>query len=91
MAIALPPHLFIALSYLINNPAFMPIHSKDVVMESYRSFIKVLPLQKNNEPILVQYAILYNTNEANHNKMESSNQNRIQRLLLDKLLSDSEL
>ena len=61
-------------------------------MEGYRSFIKVLPLQKNNEPILVRYAILYNTNEANANydKTQGSNQSRIKRLLLEKLLPNYE-
>lgn len=61
-------------------------------MEGYRSFIKVLPLQKNNEPILVRYAILYNTNEtnANYDKTQGSNQSRIKRLLLEKLLPNYE-
>ena len=87
-----PPRLSAALSYLINNTAFMPLRGRDASMEGYRSFIKVLPLQKNNEPILVRYAILYNTNEtnANYDKTQGSNQSRIKRLLLEKLLPNYE-
>ena len=61
-------------------------------MEGYRSLIKVLPLQKNNEPMLVHYGIFYNTNEANANydKAQSSNQSKVKRLLLEKLLPDYE-
>ena len=42
----------------------MPLRCKDEGMTAYDSFIKILPLQKEQEPILVKYAVLYNRSET---------------------------
>ena len=83
-----PPYADAAISYIINNPAFMPVRSRDAVMEGCQAFIKILPLQKDNEPILLEYGILYNESESitGSDRTQRSNQRRIQGLLLDKLL-----
>lgn len=83
-----PPQSAAAFSYIINNLAFMPMRSKDASMEGYNAFIKVLPLQRDNEPILIKYAILYKDDELldNCDRVQRINQNRIKSLLLDKLL-----
>ena len=66
----------------------MPVRSRDAVMEGCQAFIKILPLQKDNEPILLEYGILYNESESitGSDRTQRSNQRRIQGLLLDKLL-----
>lgn len=73
---------------MINNPAFMPLRCKDEGMTAYDSFIKILPLQKEQEPILVKYAVLYNRSEtiAKSYGVQNIHQNRIRSLLLDRLL-----
>ena len=88
LATSLPPQSFSGFSYLINNPAFMPVRCKDEGMAAFDSFIKILPLQKEQEPILVKYAVLYNENDTTTKSYGTPNihQNRIRSLLLDRLL-----
>ena len=66
----------------------MPVICKDEGMAAFNSFIKILPLQKEQEPILVKYAVLYNENDTTAKSYGTPNihQNRIRSLLLDRLL-----